>query len=243
MPSMADPYAKMSWAKSHLDTLEREVTTFCTTPADAYTVTREDDVEHQRHIIRVKLHDIPTTICLIAGDAIYSMRAALDQTVWALASLKGTPGRTQFPIAETWTSDIRRTFLRQVDGVPDEAICEIQALQPYHRGNAFKSHPLWRLDEICNLDKHRRIPAYGTGLRGKVTGVDPADVIRETTDECHIVSVPLAMKDKIRFKPESTVEVAFGGDKSGITETLDSIIQIHHFVSIDVLPRFDRFFS
>jgi hypothetical protein len=166
MPSMADPYSKLSWAKKHLATLEREVTSFCTTPSKAYTVSR----------------------------------------------------------------------------VPAEAFCEIKALQPYHRGDDFKSHPLWRLDEMCNLDKHRRIPAHGTALEGTIYGVSPKDVIKEATDECLTISIPLAMKNKMRFEPAATVEVAFGGDISGITETLGSIVHIYNFIALAVLPRFDRFF-
>lgn len=238
---MADPYAKIRWAKIHLERLGAEVSSF--TPAKAYTLTRYDDIENQRHIARFELADIPAEICLLAGDAVYNMRAALDQTVWALARLKGIPTGTQFPIIEVWNSEGRRRFKRQVVGVPDAAFHEIQTLQPYHRGDAFKSHPLWRLDEICNLDKHRRIPAHGTAMDGTIWGVSPADTTLEKSDECLIVSVPLARKDKLQFDPTTTVTVAFGGDMSGITETFETLIEIYNFVALDVLPRFDRFFS
>lgn len=242
MASMADPYSKLGWAKTHIETLEGKLLSFCNTPAEAYSVSRYDDIEHQQHIIEVKLKDIPPEIGLIAGDAFYSMRSSLDQAVWALAAIKGQPGRTQFPIVEVWNVEGRKRFERQTAGIPTEAFCEIQALQPYNRGAAFKSHPLWRLDEICNLDKHRRIARNSTVLRGMFYGVNEPDIIKEATNDCHIVRIPLALKDKLRFQPETSVEVTFGGDKSGITETLDSIIQIYHFVNLEVLPRFDRFF-
>lgn len=242
---MADPYLKIGWAKEHLNILERALDSFCSaTPPQAYTITREDDIEHGEHIITMEFHDIPPKICLIAGDAIYSMRAALDQTVWALASLNGTPGRTQFPIIEMWNADSEKRFAKQVAGVPDGAFREIQALQPYHRGNAFKSHPLWRIDEICNLDKHRRIPAHGIAVRGIFTGVGPLDTISETRDNRVIYRIPLALKDKAHFNPESPVEVTFGGDNtSGITERFADLRGIYDFIANEVLPRFDRFFS
>jgi hypothetical protein len=181
MPSMADPYLKILWAKEHLGALQEKLRSFCT-PTNAYTLTREDDIENE---------------C--------------------------------------------------VEGVPDEAFCEIKAFQPYHQGDAFKSHPLWRLDEMCNLDKHRRIPAHGTAVEGVISGLTQEDyatgkVIMETTDECHMISMPISMKDKAQFNPTAPVEVTFGGDQSGIVETLHTIVEIYNFVAVDVLPRFDRFF-
>lgn len=242
---MADPYAKIGWAKEHLNTLERELGLFCgAAPPKAYTVTRQDDIEHGEHVIAMEFHDIPPKICLIAADAIYSMRAALDQTVWALASLTKIPGATQFPIIEDWNADGRKRFNRQIDGVPSAAVSVIQALQPYHAGNAFKGHHLWRLNEMCNLDRHRRIPAHGTAVQAMLTGVDLADVVSHTADNRIVYRLPLVLKDKARFNPGTPIEVTFGGDsKSGITETFADLRGIHNFVALNVLPRFDRFFT
>lgn len=245
MLSMADPYAKLGWAKNHLDALDPEICAFCT-PAQAYAVTRHDDVENERHIIRTELRNIPPRVCLIAGDAVYNMRAALDQTVWALAALSGPPGLTRFPIVEVWNTDTPKRFAKQIVGVPDEAFCEIQALQPYHRGDAFKSHPLWRLDEMCNLDKHRRLASNSITVDGTIYGIplhSMKDVIFQVTDECHIISVPLALKEQVDLDPNPPIEITFGGDLSGITETFPTLIEIYNFVAKDVLPRFDRFFA
>jgi hypothetical protein len=49
---------------------------------------------------RLKLLDVPTHICLIAGDMVYNMRASLDQLVWGLARLKGIPKHTAFPVVD-----------------------------------------------------------------------------------------------------------------------------------------------
>lgn len=244
---MADPYLKIGSAKEHLGALEEKLRSFCT-PTNAYTLTREDDIEHERHIMRMQLTKIHPEIALTVGDAIYNMRASLDQTVWNLSRIKGIRKKTQWPVIEVWNRDTVKSFERCVEGVPDEAFCEIKALQPYHRGDAFKGHPLWRLDEMCNLDKHRRIPAHGTAVEGVISGLTQEDyatgkVIMETTDECHIISMPISMKDKAQFNPTAPVAVTFGGDQSGIVETFHTIVEIYNFVAVDVLPRFDRFFS
>ncbi len=45
-------------------------------------------------------------------------------------------------------------------GVPAKAISRVKELQPYHRGKAFKSDPLWRLNFLWNTDKHRSMALH-----------------------------------------------------------------------------------
>jgi hypothetical protein len=242
---MDDPYAKIDRAKEHLETLKKQIADLKAAPANSYTLSRYDQLEQGRHIIKLKLK-VPTEICLTLGDAVYNMRSALDQTVWSLARLNGIPAKTAWPVMEQWTKSTRNSFNNCTVGVPDSAVCEIQALQPYHGGDNFKTHPLWRLDELCNLDKHRRIPAEGISVEVKIYGIDRADrssVKLEGTDDGHIVDIPIALKDKVRLDPTGPVDVAFGGDQSGIRENLDTIFEIHKFLTSQVLPRFDRFFT
>jgi hypothetical protein len=241
---MADPYSKIGWAERHLRSLDAATREFCT-PAKAYTLSSYDDTEQKQYVFRMKVNNIPAEICLMVGDAIYNIRAALDQTIWALARINGIPSHTQFPIVEVLTRKSLERFGSQVSGVPDEAFCEIKALQPYHRGDAFKSHPLWRLNELCNLDKHRRIPANSVAVEGTIYGLSAEEQLQvrmHATDECHIVTIPLAFKDKVRFDPNPPISITFGGDISGITETFETIVEIRDFVALEVLPRFNRFF-
>jgi hypothetical protein len=69
MPGMDDSYAKLLYVK----TLHAEITNFAANP---YAITREDDLENGRHILRLTLLDVPTHICLIVGDMVYNMRAS-----------------------------------------------------------------------------------------------------------------------------------------------------------------------
>jgi hypothetical protein len=89
---------KLAWAKAHLKLLDSEIEKF--SQSNPYTLTRNDDLEQRRHVLRFNLLDVPDHICLIAGDAIYNMRASLDQLVWSLARLSGIPKRTAFPIID-----------------------------------------------------------------------------------------------------------------------------------------------
>jgi hypothetical protein len=246
MDGIENAQTKLAWAQTHLKLLNLEIEKF--SQSNPYTLTAVDDLEHERYILRLQLSDVPSHICLIAGDAIYNMRSSLDQLVWSLARLNGIPKRTAFPIVDgpTLTTSKLKSFENSLVGVPAGAICEIAALQPYHRGAAYKSHPLWRLNEICNLDKHRRIPANGSAAIlnfPKITPEESASILTiETTDTGFVISAPIAFKHKL--DPHSTMQFAvnFGGDVSGISETFRSLDNIHKFIAESVLPRFEGFF-
>lgn len=265
MLGMADPYLKIGRAKRHLEALDIELAAFCSSP-NAYTLTRYDDLEHGRHILKTQLAETPDDIPLIAGDAVNCMRASLDQIVYSLAHKTITiPEGTQFPFLDfplddstSKGRDALGRFNKHLKGVPDEAIQEIKSFQPYNRGTAYQSHPLWRLNAICNLDKHRRIAANGSELLVHFPKFSQSLrhlIVEESFDDYGILSVPLAHKDKLQFNPSVTFKVNFGGIaywKDGIVGgtilyyppyTRDEFWQIYDFISNTVLPRFIRFLA
>jgi hypothetical protein len=247
MSGIHDAEAKLGWAKTHLHLLDHAIEEF--SHSNPYTLTSQDDFENRRHILRFELLDVPDRICLIAGDVIYNMRASLDQLVWALARLNGIPKRTAFPIVDgpVLTTGKLDSFNKSLVGVPPEAICEIAALQPHHRGATYKTHPLWRLNEICNLDKHRRIPANGSASVLHFPNLTPEDretiLTVEITDTGYIISVPIALKHKLELYDTMQFAVNFGGDQSGINEGFSGLVQIYNFIAESVLPVFTRFFA
>lgn len=258
---MIDPYLKIGRAKTHLDALEALLKGF--TDDKAYTITFYDDLEQKGHIMECKLHDVPHDICLTVGDLFYNMRSCLDQLVWSLAKRVGgvlDPDRTQFPILAVDNEETRRAFKKQTEGVPSDALDEIRAFQPYRREESYKSHPLWRLNAMCNLDKHRRIPANGSeGIfkfpkitQGDIVGIQlhgkgmvveiPLDLRMEALADRHRVSVPFAYKGKLQLDPSIPFKVNFGGDATGLTEDGQGIAEIYQFICETVLPRFLPFF-
>ena len=243
MPGIADAQLKFGWAKHHIEILNHKLGVYAANP---YTFTREDDPKSQLHILRFK-HANTDELCLIVGDIFYNMRSSLDQLVWSLARIKGFPGKTQWPTVEVLTKDTLNSFTKQLTGVPDEAICEIRYLQPYNRGDAFKTHPLWRLDEMCNLDKHRRMAFKSNALQVYFPNLTPRDhasgiVTIDSDDEGGVATIPIALKSKLDFNPTASVSIEFGGDISGICEPPQGIAEIYNFIAQKVFPRFTRFF-
>lgn len=244
--SLVDPYLKTSRAKTHLEDLRERVEEFGKEPCEFI---REDDVENQLHIVRMKVRPIPDDIPLIAGDLLYCLRASLDQLVWCLAKINATPGYpegTQFPILEQ--RDIPR-FNRQTRGVPPEAAKIIESLQPYNIPNPtdVKQHLLWRLNKLCNVDKHIRIPVHGvTGIVKWDTFIPlplPPEFPLTQFGDDHVMELPLALKGQMALNPRiPEFKVLFGDLYWKIECDFAGIVAIYDFVSGSVIPRFARFF-
>jgi hypothetical protein len=241
--SLADPYLKLARAKEHLDFLQEQASIF--NKSEPYTITFEDDLERQLYLIRIKLtRDPPENLCVIVGEFFYNLRSALDQSVWALARLKvSEPAKSiQFPILEQ--PDGRR-FERQTADVPREAVSIIEALQPYHRGDAIKDHLLWRLNQMCVIDKHRRIHSRGTSISYPNMALLPHGIVPEGhySPGEHVISIPLRYKGQQNLKPTAAASIIFGDFPHGVQMGLEGLADINQFVADTVIPKFLRFFQ
>lgn len=101
--------------------------------------------------------EIPDTVAVVLGEAIYNFRAALDYAVGQVSLNQtpawpvGRPRRNQFPIESTPTGfrARRQTFLA---GVGDGVASYIEGLQPYSNCDWTR-----RLADLSNLDKHNQL--------------------------------------------------------------------------------------
>jgi hypothetical protein len=102
---------------------------------------------------------IPGRVPIIIGDCLQNLRSALDYLVWELVlTAKNEPGRhNMFPICSTLEAFENQLGKNRLKGVTPDAIAEIRNLQPYHHGRDFDKTKLWVLDDLCNINKHRRV--------------------------------------------------------------------------------------
>jgi hypothetical protein len=242
---LVDPYLKTTRAKVHLEDLRERLAVFSKDPCEFF---RKDDPENGWHIISMKVKDIPDEIALIFGDLLYCLRSSLDQLVWCLAKINATPGYpelTQFPILEQ--QDIPR-FNRQTSGVPADAVKIIESLQPYNAPTpgAIRENLLWRLNKLCNIDKHTRIPVHGTtGLITWDTFVRYGErpILTEFDDHAEM-KIPLSLKGEVALNPRTPeFKVLFGDLYWNIQCDLADIEAIYEFVANRVIPRFSGFFK
>jgi hypothetical protein len=243
-PSLVDPYLKTTRAKVHLEELREELSIF--KYSKPYSISTEDDVERDRFRIKIDSHEIPDKVSLIVGDLLYCLRSSLDQLVWSLAKLNvRDPKRTQFPIFEIDNRETRRSFKQQTAGIPAYAVSIIEGLQPYHGPDAaaIRSRLLWRLNALCNIDKHRRIPLHSFAQDFNFPKVRKSTIALIEFHQGNVVSVPLRCKCDMTLDPEVAMEIIFGDMSAGVECSFDGIERIYNFVTDSVIPRFGRFFK
>ena len=240
---LANLEAKIGRAYKHVQEFDSLIVKHCRT--DPYTITHEDDGVNQRYLVRCEFKHIDADIYLSLADLIYNLRSGLDQLAWQLALL-GNPAPSRdvmFPIHSDQSQKAEERFQRLVRDMPCEAVAVIKDLQPYRGGASYRDHPLWRLNELSNIDKHR-VPAGRATLANIYA--EPRGWTRHELDYGVELSWPLAVKDAVVFKPDMPVLVfgdPFDSKRSVPLElTREEIISIYNFVREEVAPRFARFF-
>lgn len=165
MASLDSVRQKVYRAKEHWDELWDHLSDYYKSdPGDLFPADGSTP-ENPIFLFREK-KPVPARIGLTFGDALQCLRSSLDYLVWELCEAAGnTPHRRlMFPIALTqkqYEGDL--TKRGRLDGVDPKAIAIIDRLQPYHDPSP-KETVLGVLDELTNINKHRRV--IFTGLHG-----------------------------------------------------------------------------
>lgn len=167
--------ATLERAQAHIQDLERRLSEFCS--PEPYTVRTQEDFQDGHKVLRliaVQNSDrlVPdVSLVLLAGEAIYQMRSALDHLIHQLVIQNGNASRLedskrhQFPIFDT-PEGYRARSGGMIDGVSENIRRAIELEQPYKR-RPYTPHDekLWILQDLNNTDKHRLIPAAIIGIR------------------------------------------------------------------------------
>lgn len=241
MASLKNPLAKIERAKEHFETLDREIGEF--QKNNLCRVRHYEDTENALYVVRIDIPIVPLRFGVLAGDGIHNLRSALDHLAWQLALTRVAKpfDYTEFPIVSKDTAKDRAHFKLVTQSMPDRACVRIKALQPYRRGAAFKDDPLWQLNKLWNIDKHRVIPVQGITLNIKAPKA--ANARLETFDGYGVMTMPLSFKPQMQLSPRPTAAVVFGSEIDGLVVPAERLGEIYEYVAERVLPRFSRFFS
>jgi hypothetical protein len=234
-------------AKTHLDALEKEIMRWI--KSHPYSITEEDDSEAVWHYFIIKTRPITEDVPLIAGDFINCLRSALDQLAWNLVNLfpetvpkdEKTARRIDFPICDSDASYLSKRGL-----FPPAIALILDSLQPNDRANAFRFHPLWQLNKLWNIDKHRTIPincgSFGISARGGMNGYGLVDYLHDRI----VMRVPSLARVSLRpmyIQPRITPQVTFGEFMSeGFELPVTRLGEIYKYVIGDVITKFTGFF-
>jgi hypothetical protein len=245
MQSLRHAELKVARALEHLEALKVELKLFY--DSSPYTITRFDNAESGRHVVRVEMKDISDRTAILAGDFVHNLRSALDHAVFSLAvhATKAIPKkRLQWPVLE---SPNEKTLKQQTEGVPPEAVAIIESLQPYHEGpgDAFKRNPIWQLNKLDIIDKHRRV---AIGLHGLTcdfpAAINPGSwqIEKQELENGYEVSLP-PVAATLEMIPYLSPGVQFGDEAEGVTLDVERLGALYRFVCDGVLPRFACFFT
>jgi len=125
-----------------------------------YSTARDRETEPGHDLISATLHEEPPeTIALAAGDAIHTMRSALDHLVYEISEKTDPdPEATGFPITAN-EDDWVRFGERSVRLLPEEAQDLIKGMQVWRHSNPEGPDPrrLRQVQTLDVLDTHRKL--------------------------------------------------------------------------------------
>jgi hypothetical protein len=114
-----------------------------------------------RYVAKIGGPPIPEIPALL-GDCLHNFRGALDHLIW-LASVLNSGGPPPSPkgIGFPAWDDSATYKAKGLHAVSPKVRAVVETLQPYHAGDNARSHPLWVLCELNNVDKHRELHVVG----------------------------------------------------------------------------------
>jgi hypothetical protein len=171
--------AKLARAMEHLETLENWMLDYLV--HEPYQISVETVRSDSAYIVTVTQTPPPPRASAVFGDMIHNMRASLDHFARQLVIAHGgTPvdeaGGTTFPILDR--RQTKPLDIRPYGCIPAAAREALDAAQPYRLGDDFASDPLYRLNLLDNIDKHRLL--HLTALRGGYNAYFAPRAVRDT---------------------------------------------------------------
>lgn len=151
-------------AKEHLDAIKRELIAYY--ESEPGSVRGEFDPEAPEGEWHLKIEPIPPRMHALIGEFLHDLRSALNHLARQLVlQNRNEPVEgSQFPVFVR-TPRSKKNGKERLPDVPghvsDEARRIIDAAQPYKWDERYREHPVWVLDKLWNIDKHRDILARG----------------------------------------------------------------------------------
>jgi hypothetical protein len=171
---------------------------------------------------------------------------------------KGTTGvgSARFNRLDKASSPVRGSGIYKIRGMDPLAQAEIEKLQPYHRGNGYKAHPLWLLHDLDRISKHRLLHVAVASFSGFL--LDPAKiynakigpgfieslsgVVTTDTPVARMMLKPIIKNLEVRVDVQPPLKIAFapvGGAQS--TAVVETLADIYKFIDTEVLPKLNPF--
>jgi hypothetical protein len=218
-PLDGDIVLKIARANEHLEAVRRMVAGYEEASCE---VVVENDLQADIGWLTLRLPKPDRYLSILAGDCLYNLRSALDHLVWQLV-LSNPPNRptrhNMFPICTSMGAFEEQIQKGRLKGVTEPAVALIKGLQP----GDDRGHPLFLLDKLHNIDKHRELNlviAVASDLHLKWTrqGIVTSESTmanEDIHDGARLIGFPLSdrdfrpVRDEMKVYGEATTFVAF----------------------------------
>jgi hypothetical protein len=252
MASLDSVRQKIFRAAAHCKSLEAELQRyFETNPGQM--VRQPDTPANEAFFTFEAKGPIPARFGLIVGDCLQNLRSCFDYLVWELVGASNNiPTKDhQFPVCKSPEAfEDQVTNRKKLDGIDPDAIAQIKALQPYQLGEDWEKSILWTINELTNINKHRRVLLTtlraGHNANMRVVDIDgelftPGPMPTFDTDT-KIGPFPI-VSGQVQMDTQLFACVAFNeGPAKGMEITTCLNMWMLDTLQ-DVVPRFERFFS
>jgi hypothetical protein len=168
--------------------------------------------------------------------------------VWELVrSANNEPDeRNQFPICtkRSYFNDPKKAGLLR--GIDPAAVAEIEALQPYHAPGGFHEHPLFALNKLTNINKHRRVllAAFHPFLMSDPTHANVPNYtgFRLRTPLADQQAQAAISRAEAKVEPYGVVFIVFNEADIKRVEFSNALGTMGQYISTTVVPQLERFF-
>jgi hypothetical protein len=164
---MAEPFdspkRRLARGKSHMEEFKAGINAFGKKkPWTDAVIEPDGDGIHKS--LKIKFREwLPDTLGDAVVDGVDNLRAALDQTGFAVATLAGVSESKSayFPFADS-AEQLEIVTKGRCKDLPPEIRTLFCSFKPYKGGNDL----LWALNKLCNANKHRVLTPVGAGSSG-----------------------------------------------------------------------------
>ena len=159
---------KLAKARQHLQSYDSKVKEWyglhSGRPFSAFKHQEEVICQGTRHVFSYDpVENFPSIECgLILGDFLHNLRSALDHLIYELATKYTSSlsdkaaGQCEFPIFWERPMDTGEEN-RRIGCIDPHAANLIKGIQPQLLGSDYSQHPLWILNELERINKHRTL--------------------------------------------------------------------------------------
>jgi hypothetical protein len=256
-----DPHEKLIRARWHLDCLDRSMEEFMATHPRRLVGAVEDGKYRLRYQV---VAEPPPGWGTVIGDCVHNLRSCLDHLVYqlTLTNLGEVLDDTSFPILETeeaFDEKSHRDFSRgtwPIRGIQPDAQVAVEKLQPYHRKEGPHMDPLWLLNRLWNIDKHRLlhlavIHPSGIGVSSSYQLSDKPQSHSEIftsgpwSDGDIVLEVDMPAGEEPPFDPFIECQLVFDDSRSSeiIGPVVGTLTVLCDYVDKWVLPQFLPFLA